>query len=83
VQIKRHIERFAGLEDGPELRVVQIFVMRVRVYQRALESQFGDRALDFLGGMLRILWRARGERRKAIRMFADRCRHLIVGQHRQ
>ncbi len=39
MQINRNAERFSGLENFPELRLVQIFAARVGIDDRALEVE--------------------------------------------
>ena len=78
MQINRNAERFGGLENFPELRLVQIFAARVGVDDRALEVQRFHGSLQFLRGGGRILRRNGGKSRKAVGMLSNRLGKLIV-----
>ena len=54
MKVDRHVELFRALIDRPELPEVEKFAVRHPVQHRALEAEFGDRALEFVGGRLRI-----------------------------
>ena len=79
MQVDRDVERLAGLEDRPELRVVEVLAVRVRVDDDALEAELAHAALDLLGGRRGIL-RCRGRQTGvALGIARDRGRELVVG----
>ena len=83
MQIDGRVQGLGGLEDRPELRVVQILALGVRVHDDALEPQLRHAALDLFGGVGRILRRDRGQAGEACRVPGDGGRQLIVRVHRQ
>ncbi len=79
VQVDRHAERLAGLEDRPELLVVQVLAVRVRVEYHALEAQPAHATLDLFRSARGVLRRRGGEPGVAVRMTRDGGRELVVG----
>src|SRR5581483_8667066 len=78
VDVDGHVQRLCRGEDVPELRVIQILVVRVRVDHGAFEAKFRDGPLQFLRGFLRILWGDRGDAGEARGMFPDGLGELVV-----
>ncbi len=83
MQIDRCINRLGGLQNGPELGVVQVLAVRVGVDQHAVQPEPGHGPLDLLCGGLRVLGRHRRETGQTVRMLADRRRQAIVDEASQ
>jgi hypothetical protein len=83
VQVQRHVERLAGLEDRPALGVVHVETLRVRIDDHTLQAERLDGALDLARRGLGRVRRHRGQRSEAARMLAHRCGHLVVAGDRQ
>ena len=83
MQINRNAERFGGLENFPEFRLVEIFAARVGIDDRALQVQRFYGSLEFFRGGGGILRSNRGESGKAVGMLANRFGKLIVERRRQ
>lgn len=60
MQVNRYVQRLSGREHFPEFLVIQIFALRVRVNDGALQPQFRDASLQFLR---RAGWVLRGDGR--------------------
>jgi hypothetical protein len=80
VQVDRRVQGLRGLEDGPELRVVQVLALGVGVDDDADQAEFPRAALDFLGRGRRVLRRDRGQPAEPVRVLAARLGQLVVGQ---
>ena len=78
MNVDRHVERCGGREDVPELLVVQVLALRVRVDDGAFEAQRPHAALELLGSRCGILWRDGGQPRVARGMSGDGRRELVV-----
>ena len=83
MQIDRYIKRLRRRENIPEFRIVEIFAVRVRIDDRALQAKLADCALEFLRRSARILRRNRGEPGVAVRMLPNRFGQLIVRGNRE
>ncbi len=79
VNVDRHVERCGGREDVPELLVVEVLALRVRVDDGAFEAERPNAALELLRGRCGILWRDGREARVARRMSGDGRGELVVG----
>ncbi len=80
MDVDRHVQGLGGLEDRPELLVVQIFVVGVGADDHALQPQLGHPPLDLLGGGGRVLGRAGGEGGEAVRALGDLLGDPVVGE---
>src|ERR1041384_6635070 len=69
---------FGGLEQRQKLRLVPLLSVDVGVERRALESELGYRALQFIDGGLDVLYRQRREPGEALGFLPHRCRDLAV-----
>jgi hypothetical protein len=78
VQVERHVQAGGPLPDHPQLGVVQVAPLRVRVDQRAPEPEPGDRALQLPGGGRRVLQRQRGEPGEPGGVLGDGGREQVV-----
>src|ERR1700729_787123 len=82
VQVDRGVERLGRLEDGPELRIVQVLVVSVRVNDYAVEAEAPGAALDLRDRARGILRRDRGEAGEPAGVPAARLGQLGVGHRR-
>jgi hypothetical protein len=80
VQVDRRVQVLRGLEDGPELRVVQVLALGVGVDDDAHQAELASAALDFLGRGGRVLGRDRGQPAEPVRVPSARLGQLVVGQ---
>jgi len=80
VQVDGRVQGLRGLKDGPELRVIQVLAVSVRVDDDADQAEFARAALDLLGGGRRILGRDRGQPAEPIRVPAAGLGQLVVGE---
>jgi hypothetical protein len=78
MNVNRHVERFGRREDVPELLVVEVFAVGVRVHDGALQAEGAHAALELGGGCGWILRRDSCEARVARRVRRDRGRELVV-----
>ena len=83
MEIDRHVQRLGTLEDRPELPFIMETAVGQAMDHRALEAKLRHRALQLVGGGLRVGCRQRGEAGKADRMRAHRRRQPVVGLPRQ
>src|SRR5262245_35938735 len=83
MQVDRHIELGGPLEDGPEFLCVEKAPIRQPTDQGTLETELGDRALQLVGGRLRIWRRESGEPGKPVRMDLDSFVKNVVRLPRQ
>ena len=83
MDVDRYVQSLRGFEDGPELRIVEVFAARMRIDDRAFESQELDAAFQFLGRGCRVLRCDRCEARKSVRIPADRIHHEVVARSRE
>jgi hypothetical protein len=80
VQVDRRVQGLRGLEDGPELRVVQVLALGVGVDDDADQAEFGGAAFDFLGRSRRVLRRDSGQPAEPVRVPTAGLGQLVVGQ---
>ena len=80
VQVDGGVQGLRGLEYGPELRVVQVLALGVRVDDDALEAELVLAPLDLLGRAPGILRRDRRETSESARVLPAGLRELVVGQ---
>ncbi len=80
VDIDRHVHGLGGLEDRPELLVVEIFAVGVGVDDNPLQAELGHRPLDLLGGGGRVLGRAGGQGGEAGGVGGDLLGDPVVGE---
>ena len=83
VHVERHVERLRPLENRPEPLVVEKQPVGQPVYQRALEAELGNRALQLVGRRLRIGSGDCGESGEPVGMRADRFVEPVIGAARQ
>ena len=66
MEIDRHVELLGALVDRPEFLEVEKFAVRHAVQHGALEAELGHRALELVGGGLRVDGGKRGEGGEAL-----------------
>jgi hypothetical protein len=79
VQVDRGVECFGCFQDGPELLVVQVLAVGVRVDDHTLEAE-ARAAFDLLGRRGRVLRCDGGQAGEAVRMAPAGFREPVVGQ---
>ena len=78
MDVERCLDRNRGFEDGPELPVVEVFSIRMRVDDQSVQLQLRDGPFDFFCRSPGVLWSKAGERGKPCRMSSDGVGQLIV-----
>ena len=71
-------QRLGGFENGPKLRVIQVFALRVRIDDGALEPERLHAALQLAGRFRRILGRNGSESGESPGMAANGLGQLVV-----
>ena len=83
MEVDRHVELLGALVDRPVFLVVEEFAVGHAVQHGALEAELGDRALEFVGGGLRIDGGERREGGKALRVGRADLGQAVVDRARQ
>ena len=79
VHVDRHVERLGRIEDRPELRIVEVFAVRVRVDDHAVEAELRTPRSISLAALPGVLRRDRRHAREARGVAAHRVGQLVVG----
>src|SRR6185503_9889747 len=87
MDVERDVERLRALEDRPEALVVEEEMRTVHrgeaVHHRALEVELGHRALELVGGRLRVRGRQHGEAFEPALVLLDGLMQPVVGALRE
>ena len=83
MDVDARVERFGGLKDRPELRIVEVFAIGVGVHDETIELEPVDGAVHLLGGARGGLRGKARQAREAGRMATDHFGEPVIGNDRQ
>jgi hypothetical protein len=80
MDVERHVERRGGFQDRPIFRIVEVFAIRMRVDDEALQAELRHRAVEFRHRCCGRLHRHARESGIARRIGLDRVGEPVVRQ---